>query len=649
MPLPDAARPARSRTTVALAGLSIALAAALVVLLARPGTAPVSSAGLQRVADFSLLDQQGRHHQLTRYAGSRAVVLFVHGVGCNIARDSLPALRSLREQFTVRESDFLMPLRRQPLDMSQGFAARLWQRVTYRIDRFLNWQWRREAAQRNVEFLMLNANPQDDRAALQADARALGIDFPILRDDTQLVAQDLKIGRTAQALLIDTHTWTIVYRGPVDDMLHFEGRKPRAGEHYLRDAIEAVIAGRDPAPAPPVDLGCAVTELPRTVPAYSTQVAPLLAEKCTACHRAGGVAPWAMDQYATVKGWSAMVREVVASRRMPPWHADPAIGHFSNDRSLTPAQIRLLTDWVDAGAPRGDGPDPLQAPRPAAQEDGWPLGPPDLVIEAPRQEVPASGVLDYRYADAPVTLDRDVWVRAVHLRPGNPALVHHSFAFVKFPPGAAGKQVDFKNGENGFFAAYVPGFDVLPFPQGSGQFLPRGTTVQFQLHYTPVGRAGTDVTRLGIYLHKEPPQRELVVASAFKQDIRIPPHLAGFPVSASFKFGQDARLHGLFPHMHLRGRDFRFEARFPDGRRQTVLSVPRFQFDWQGLYNLSEPLAMPANTEILALGTYDNSALNPANPDPARVVHWGLQTFDEMFIGYLLFTVPRQGTREGVP
>lgn len=640
--MPNSTRPARSRTTLVLAGLVAALAVALVAALLQ-GPAPPVPASTQVVADFSLLDHEGRHHQLKRYAGSRAVVVFVHGVGCNIARDSLPALRSLREQFTVRESDFLMPLRRQPLDITQGFGTQLWQRVTYRIDRLLNWNWRRAAADGNVVFLMLNANPQDNRAALQADAEALGIDFPILRDDTQLVAQDLKIGRTAQALLIDTHTWSIAYRGPVDDKLHFEGRKPEAGAHYLHDAIEAVIAGRNPAPAPPEDLGCAVTALPKTVPAYSTQVAPLLAEKCTACHRAGGVAPWAMDQYATVKGWSAMLREVVASRRMPPWHADPVIGHFSNDRSLTPAQIRLLTDWVDAGAPRGDGPDPLLNQSKPAQGDGWPLGPPDLVIEAPRQEVPATGVLDYRYADAPITLDRDVWVRAVHLRPGNPALVHHSFALVKFPTGAASKQYDFKNGENGFFAAYVPGFDVIPFPQGSGQFLPRGTTVQFQLHYTPVGRAGSDVTRLGIYLHKEPPQRELVVASAFKQDIRIPPELAKYPVSASFRFSQDAQLHGLFPHMHLRGKDFRFEARFPDGRRQTVLSVPRYKFDWQGLYSLSEPLAMPANTEIMALGTYDNSPLNPANPDPSKVVHWGLQTFEEMFIGYLMYSVPRQG------
>lgn len=625
-----------------MALLAVALAAALM-----HGAAPPAPASAQRVSDFSLLDQDGRHHQLKRYAGSRAVVVFVHGVGCNIARDSLPALRSLREQFTVRESNFLMPLRRQPLDITQGFLAQLWQRVAYRIDRLLNWKWRRAAADGNVVFLMLNANPQDDRAALQADAKALGIDFPILRDDTQLVAQDLKIGRTAQALLIDTHTWSIAYRGPVDDMLHFEGRKPEAGAHYLQDAIEAVIAGRTPAPAPSEDLGCAVTALPKTVPSYSTQVAPLLAEKCTACHRAGGVAPWAMDQYATVRGWSAMLREVVASRRMPPWHADPAIGHFSNDRSLTPAQIRLLTDWVDAGAPRGEGPDPLlNQPKPAPG-DVWPLGPPDLVIEAPRQEVPATGVLDYRYADAPVTLDRDVWVRAVHLRPGNPALVHHSFAFVKFPPGAGGRQYDFKNGENGFFAAYVPGFDVIPFPQGSGQFLPKGTTVQFQLHYTPVGRAGSDVTRLGIYLHKEPPQRELVVASAFKQDIRIPPQMASYPVSASFRLDQDAQLHGLFPHMHLRGKEFRFEARFPDGRRQALLSVPRFQFDWQGLYNLAEPVAMPAKTEIVALGAYDNSPLNPANPDPSRVVHWGLQTFEEMFIGYLMYTVPRQGTVKG--
>ncbi|RYF29818.1 MAG: redoxin domain-containing protein, partial [Comamonadaceae bacterium] len=176
--MPNSTRTPRSNTTLVLAGLVAALAVGLATALLR-GPPPPVPASTQGVADFSLLDQEGRHHQLKRYAGSRAVVVFVHGVGCNIARDSLPALRALREQFTVRESDFLMPLRRQPLDITQGFGTQLWQRVTYRIDRLLNWNWRRAAADGNVVFLMLNANPQDDRAALQADANALGIDFPI--------------------------------------------------------------------------------------------------------------------------------------------------------------------------------------------------------------------------------------------------------------------------------------------------------------------------------------------------------------------------------------------------------------------------------------------------------------------------------------
>lgn len=623
----------------------VVVSAGLVLLIGMLSALPFSdramSAGPSRpVADFSLLDQEGRVHQLSRYAGSRAVVLFVHGVGCNVARDSMPTLNALRDRYTVPESDFMMPARREVPLADRNLLQRAWRRFGYVADRLLTRRWLEQARERNVVFLMLNANPQDDRAALQAEARALDLRIPILKDDAQLVARALDIGRTGEAIVIDTRTWQIAYRGPLDDGLGVGARRQEVGHQYLRDAIEAVIDGRSVA-APPlsIGLGCAISQIPTRAVSYARDVAPLLIEKCVPCHTPGGIGPWSMDRYDTVKGWSAMMREVLADRRMPPWHADPAIGAFRNDRSLDRDQLRVLVDWIDAGAARGNGPDPL-ADRKAAAVAEWPLGPPDIFVEAPRQEIPAAGLLDYRYADVPLTIDRDVWVRAVQLKPGNPSVVHHEFAFVKFPPGSTAKEPDFGMGVNGFFAAYAPGFDVEPFPPDSGMFLPKGTVIQFQQHYAPSGRPASDQTRLALYLYRRPPSREVVVRSAANVRLRIPPLVADSPAEARFIFDRDAEIQALFPHMHLRGSRISFEARYPGGRHEMLLSVPRYAFNWQGLYLFRKPKPMPAGTEIVVRGAFDNSPLNPSNPDPSREVFWGIGTADEMFTGYLVYTVP---------
>jgi hypothetical protein len=606
----------------------------------------MSQPGLPIAADFSLLDQDGKHHQLRRNAGDRAVVLFVHGVGCPIVRQSVPALNALQAIYRVEPSDFLAATRRQFPEPGLGLLDRAKQRFGYEVDRYLTRRWLTDRHERGVSFLMLNASPQDDRANLRVEANDLGIKMPILKDDTQLVARGLGISRTAQALLIDTRSWQVVYRGPIDDRLDFEAAKPVATRQPLRDAIDALLAGRTPAQQADFETpGCAITlpDGPRRDISYSQEVAPLLLEKCAACHRRGGIGPWAMDSYETVKGWSAMVREVVSTRRMPPWHADPDIGHFANDRSLSTEQIRILADWAEAGAPRGEGPDPLLE-RVSEDDEGWPLGKPDIVIEAPTQDIPAQGVLDYRYADVPLPIDRDIWVRAVHLKPSDASVVHHEFAFLKFPAGHEAAEPDVQMGINGFFAAFAPGLVPQQFPDGSGQFVPKGTVIQFQQHYTPTGRATQDRSRLAIYLLDAPPARELRVASAHNTRFRIPALEPAYPSKAHIRFNEDVVLHALFPHMHLRGRSARYEARLPNAKVQPLLSVPRYRFGWQTLYFLREPLPLPASTEVTLNVTYDNSPLNPSNPDPERAVYWGEQTTDEMLIGYLLYTVPRPAT-----
>lgn len=630
--------------------LAARLAAALGLLAAvayvplstlRPAEVPLATArdGTAAVGDFALLDQQGRNHQLYRYADARAVVLFVYGSDCNIARDSIPALKQVRDRYAPRRGGWLMKLREQSVQPGDGLLAKLRSRLA-RWGYVLLVKLRERSASRSVRFLMIDANPQDDRKTLQRDADRYAIDMPILKDRTQLVAESLGIDRTGDALLIDTRTWQVVYRGPVDDRLYYEIVKPEARQHYLRDAIADLVEGRAVRPASPPAIGCRVSlHDPASEVSYAKQVAPILMEKCIACHQAGGVAPWAMDSYARVRGWSAMMREVLMNRRMPPWHADPATGGFANDRSLSAEQMRTLVHWIDAGAPRGDGPDPLAA-RPARAVHEWPLGKPDLVIDLPEQQIPPAGALDYRYVEVPLPFDRDVWVRAVHLKPGNRAVMHHAFALIK---STAQSDTPQQTGVNSFFAAYAPGFSVEPFPENSGQLLRKGTVLRFELHYTAVGRPETDRPRFALYLHERAPSRELVVAGAWNWKFRIPPYAANYPVEARFEFHQDALLHALMPHMHYRGSRASYEARYPGGRREKLLSVPRYHFNWQTLYSLRTPKRVPAGTEILVRATFDNSRSNPANPDPSKEVRWGEQSWDEMFIGYVVYSIPRRG------
>jgi len=612
-----------------------------VQLTLRPTAGPLATArkGMDRVGDFALLDQEGRNHQLYRYIGSSAVVLFVYGSDCNIARDSVPALKELRQHFAERDDGLLMKLDGSLMNLRERFAKQGDGFLMRVGKRFAGWGRdflikSQGFPNRSVSFLMIDANSQDDRKTLQNDAVRYGIDMPILKDESQLVAESLDIDRTGEALLIDTRTWQVVYRGPVDDRLYYEVTKAGAQQHFLRDAIEALLEGRA-VPATPPAIGCRVSLHNKKDVSYAKQVAPMLMEKCVACHQTGGIAPWAMDSYDRVKGWSAMMREVLMNRRMPPWHADPAIGSFSNDRSLSVEQMRTLVHWIDAGAPRGEGPDPL-AERKAQIVPEWPLGEPDLVIDAPEQQIPAYGVIDYRYIDVPLPVDRDVWVRAVHLKPSNRAAMHHALVFANDRP------TNDRPMQNTFFAVYVPGLNVEPFPGNSGKFLPKGTVLKFELHYTAVGYATTDRPRLAIYLHKRPPSRELVVASPWTRNIRIPPYVADHPIEVRYVFDQDALLYSFIPHMHLRGSHMSYEAHYPDGRSEVLLSVPRYHFNWQSLYNLRTPKPIPAKTEIVVRGAYDNSRSNPANPDPSKEVRWGQQSWDEMFIANMLYTVPRR-------
>lgn len=548
----------------------------------------------ERVGDFALLDQEGRYHRLYRYGMSyRAVVLLAFEVGCHVQGSSISTFKTLRNRY----------------------------------------------AEQGVAFFLIDPSSQDDREELKLEAARLGIDMPILSDATQLVTESLGIKHTNEAVVIDTRSWQVVYRGGVDEQIRPYHATDDVGQQYLRNAIEAVLAGRPGLRPDSVNsAGCPIAVNNKDHASYS-DVAPILIHKCLSCHQQGSVTPVVMDRYETVRAWSERIRNAVMIRRMPPWHADPAYGSFSGDRSLSNAQIRRLIRWIDAGSLRGNGPDPLSAARLPIQQK-WPLGKPDLLLKLPVQSVQARGVIEYHAVDVPLTLDRDMWVRAVDVKPSNRAVTHHILVFVIYPQHLRHRQPVW-NAENNFFAAYAPGLLVEPFPNNTGQFLPKGSILKFQLHYNAIGHVAIDTPRLALYFHKSPPARELVVESASNVDFRIPASTEDYPVEARYVFKRDARLHAMLPHMHLRGSRISYEARYSDGRREVLLSVPKYEVAWQTLYSLRPPKPMPAGTEILVRGAFDNSSLNPANPDPSKVVGFAHQTWDEMFIGYLLYSVPR--------
>ncbi|MBN8248978.1 MAG: redoxin domain-containing protein [Verrucomicrobia bacterium] len=549
------------------------------------------------IPNFRLLDHRGISHELYRMREPRFVVLFVTGNGCPIARHSIPELKALREQ------------------VGPGGA----------------------------EFLLINANPHDTRSEVAAEAGEFGVEFPVLLDPSQAVARALELRRTAEVLVIETGSWMLRYRGAVDDRLDYGQQKPAPTQRFLADALAALIAGNPVATPRSAVRGCVVRwTAPETVD-YVRDVAPIIVSRCVGCHSRGQVAPFAFDRFEKVRGHAGTVREVLLEDRMPPWHADPHQGAFANDRGLTPSEKSLLMAWIDAGTPRGEGADPLPSAQPASGAD-WPLGRPDHVVTLPEPaRIPATGLVPYQTFTVKAPVTGDAWLRGVTIRPGNARVVHHCLVFVRYPEALRHREPPQDEGTAGFFAGFVPGSDPVMFPAGTGKFLPQGAEFVFQMHYTTTGREETDRTEMALYLAPEPPASELVTAAVTTGDFEIPPGVRTHPVRAEIRLEQDTWLHEFTPHMPLGGSRVAYPAVYPDGREEILLSVPAYDFNWQTLYRLKTPLRVPAGTRLVCSGAFDNSASNPANPDPGATVRFGEQTQDEMFIGYFNYARAIEG------
>ncbi|HVY71948.1 MAG TPA: hypothetical protein VHH73_18595, partial [Verrucomicrobiae bacterium] len=331
--------------------------------------------------------------------------------------------------------------------------------------------------------------------------------------------------------------------------------------------------------------------------------------------------------------FAALIKSDVLAGLMPPWHADPKYSHFSNDKSLTPDEVSTLVDWLDRGAPRGEGPDPL-ATAAAVPEADWPLGKPDVIVSIAKQNIPATGVVDYKYITVNNPFSSNVWLRAVAVKPGNRSVVHHALVFT----GGFSDLLALLGGLGGYFAGYVPGMDDALFPTNTGKLLKKGDLIVFQMHYTVNGTATTDQTQMGFYLSPTPPAQQLVTSAAYNTSFTIPPQKKNVPVNALKTFDKKSLLFEFSPHMHFRGDTARFTLNYPDGTKEVILSVPTYLFNWQTLYRLAQPKTVPAGTTLTCNGTFDNTPLNRFNPDPTATVEFGEQSWEEMFIGYVNYS-----------
>jgi hypothetical protein len=381
-------------------------------------------------------------------------------------------------------------------------------------------------------------------------------------------------------------------------------------------------------------------------PTFYKDVLPVLQKNCQNCHRPGEAGPMSFLNYEGTRPWAKAIKAAVATKKMPPWFADPKYGHFENDRTLSAAEIGTLISWVDDGAKAGD---PNDAPKPINFVEGWTIGKPDVVFEMPKAfHIPASGTIDYHYVILPTNFTEDKYVQFAETRPSDRVHTHHILSFLREPGSKwlegspIGEPFVPKKGGGGAsigdsLGGYGPGTVPDTLRPGQAILVKAGSDLVLQLHYTANGKESDDISKVGLIFAKQKPTARLAMLSATSFKIAIPPNDPNYEVSAKVTLQRDSTLMSLLPHMHLRGKDMRMTATFPDGRTETLLNVPHYNFSWQLSYYLADPLFLPKGTTIEAVAHFDNSANNPSNPDPSKEVHFGEQSWDEMMFGF--FTV----------
>jgi peroxiredoxin len=572
-----------------LALLIAAWGLATAPILAERVAAAESARVGRKIDDFTLKDFRGRPRSLKDWADSKLIVVAFVGTECPLANLYQPRLAELAKKFETQR----------------------------------------------VAFIGINSNFQDSITEVGIHAQRHNIPFPVLKDPGNKIADQFGAARTPEVFVLDVDR-VVRYCGRIDDQFGIGYQKKEANRNDLRLAVEELLAGKAVSKPTTETIGCLIGRVKRPSPSgevtYSNQVARILQARCVECHHEGQIAPFALTNYHEVVGWAEMIREVIHERRMPPWLAAPEHKEFKNNPSLSAEEIETIERWVENGCPEGS---PSDLPKPGDYAQGWGISKPDEIFYM-RDEpftVPAEGVVSYQIYEVDPGFKEDRWISQAEVKCGNPAVTHHVIVFIQ-PPGG-----------DRFGApqmAYAPGMTPRRFDKGMAIRAPAGSKLIFQNHYTPNGTQQQDRSYVGfVYADPKDVTHEVTGASCGDLAFTIPPNEGNYKVVGRKLFLRDTTLLGMNPHMHVRGKSFKYELELPGGHREVLLDVPRYDFNWQLWYMLKEPRQIPKGSRMICTAYFDNSADNPANPDPSKEVVWGEQTWDEMMFGFYSTIRPR--------
>ena len=581
-----------------------ALLGTVLCLIAMTGivrSAEVTAAGeLPAIPAFQLTDAAGKATDVAAQSKKQLTVICFLGTECPLARQYGPRLNKLATEFAAND----------------------------------------------VRFLGVNSNSQDSQKEVAKFCKEYGISFPIFKDPGNTIADHFGARHMAEVFVLD-QTLTIRYRGRVDDQYGPGVTRAQPTRHDLRVALEELLAGKTVSVARTATTGCIIGRIKTPIAnpeiTFCKQVSRILNQNCAECHRPGEIGPFSLTDYNEVTGWGDTILEAVDAGRMPPWNANPTVGDFQNARVLAGADKQVLRDWVKAGMPYGEKADLPQMPE---YSSGWKLRrDPDLVLKMRDRpfHIPATGTVEYQYFVVDPHFEEDRWVSAAQVIPGNRPTVHHCIVFVRPPDGADVRGV-------GYLTGYVPGQRSFTLPPGYARQVPAGSKFVFQMHYTPNGIKQEDLTQVGMtFVPESEVTHEVFTLLGIDQEFEIPPNAPDFPVRGNIGwFPKRGELLAIIPHMHLRGKGFQATSRVGDNA-ELLLDVPRYDFNWQHVYELSTPMKLAAIDKLEFTARFDNSKMNPSNPDSSQTVTWGDQTWEEMAVAFFEVAEPRGASAEPEP
>ena len=555
---------------------------AVLLFLGLTWSAP-SFAALDRVGDFALLDNRGEFHQLSRYRHRRALAIMSYSADCSSMDSTLAEFQSLQSRYS-----------------GEG-----------------------------IEFLLIDSQDLD-----RGELNLLDTDLPLLEDGGQLVSETLGIVSAGDVLVLNPQRLSLFYKGQLSSALDSTLSQLLADE-----VTDTVVSDLDSVATTPCGIDYVAKERHGNAPPdYATEVAPIIIENCTECHRQGGVGPFALDSYIMLLGWSPMIKEVLLNKRMPPTQVDSYIGHSNSARYLSAQDIQTVVHWINNRAPRGEGTDDPLETLELPVDAGWLYGEPDYIVTGPDNEVPSTGVMDYIYDDVELPFEEDKWLSAVQYKAGDESVLHHLMTFVTAPDEDFwGAERDTDSVTRRFVEGYAPGkLNAVEFPEGTGILIPQGHKLSMQFHYVTNGQSTIDETRLGLYFSDEPLLQETLTQAVASRFV-LPPNEANHAMQAEHVFEDDVVITGVRARMNFRGKKMKFVVERPDGSRKELFSVPAYNYGWQPHYLLDQVERVSAGSKVQVIGAFDNSISNPSNPDPEKEVTFGLESWEEMFTGYFTF------------